>query len=421
MGPSYKKYAKNLTTYFGASLIPMVLGLATNPLIASNMTPDDYAISGYYTSFNALLQPVIVFYMVHYYTKEYFRLDTNGRRQLFAVIAKALIWFSTTVSIVCFVGVLIYLKFIAIDFSMPISPYLAMAIFSLPLCGLYNLVQTRYRISRNSKGFFRLTLLNGVLIVGLNLLFVVIIKWGAYGKLLAPLVSNIFIFCYLLTKYNREILIHTQSGEFLKILKFCWPLALSAMLGYFTNGFDKTYLESLGNNTTYGYYIVGASIASYLSTFSTAISNTFSPDLYESVIKKAWDKYTKFIMIDLGLIVAITLLFILLAPYIIFILTAGRYEASTPYARIMALSTVTSSIYFIINNYTITTNRPKMYLITSILGSILIVVFMPIMTSRYEYNGGAWMTVLSFVGFALINIILIFISFIWRKNKLSHN
>ena len=37
-----------MLTYLGASVVPMLLGLAANPWIASNMSPDDYAVSGYY-------------------------------------------------------------------------------------------------------------------------------------------------------------------------------------------------------------------------------------------------------------------------------------------------------------------------------------------------------------------------------------
>ena len=415
MKGSILKYAKNLTTYFGASIIPMLLGLVTNPLIASNMSPEDYAITGYYTSFNSLLQPIIVFYMVHYFIKEFYRRNEQERAYLFALIAKALIWFSGAISILCFIGVLIYVKYIAADLSIPISPYLAMAVFSLPFCGLYNLVQARHRIDRKASSFFRLTLISGVLGVALNVLFVVIIKWGAFGKLVAPLITNISIFSFLLIKYKKEIFTKTRNRDIIAILNFCWPLALSATLGYFTTGFDKTYLESIGNNTTYGYYIVGASIAMYLNTFSTAIGNTFTPDLYQSVIQKNWSGYAKFIMLDIGLIILIVLLFIILAPYIIDILTAGRYLESTPFAKILALSTITSSIYYIINNYSITTNRPKLYLYTSISGSVMIVTLMPVMVNNFDYYGGAWMSVLSFASFSIINLALIYFSFLWRK------
>lgn len=411
----YLKYVKHLGIYFGASMIPMVLGLVTNPLIASNMSPEDYAITGYFTSFNSLLQPIIVFYMVVYFIKEFYRLNEEERKYQFAVIAKALIWFSGIVTVICFFGVLIYIKYFTTDFSMPISPYLEMAVFSIPFCGLYNLIQSRYRIDRKASEFFRLTLINGVLAIALSLLFVVFIKWGAFGKLLGVLLSNISIFLFLLIKYKKEIFIETSLKDFFKIFKFCIPLALSATLGYFTNGFDKTYLETLGDNVQYGYYVVGSSIAAYLNTFTNAIGNTFNPDLFESVIKKNWKRYAKFIIMYLGLVLAVVLVFIALAPYVIFVLTAGRYVASTPFARVLSLVALTSSLYFIINNYTITTNRPNFYLYTSILGSIMIVSLMPVMVRHFDYLGGAWMTVLSFVGFSIINLILIFFSYLRKK------
>lgn len=348
--------------------------------------------------------------MVHYFIKEFYRLDEEGRKKLFAVIAKALMWFSFVVSVLCFIGVLLYLKLFNADSELPVFPYLAMTVFSIPICGLYNLVQARYRIGREATAFFRLTTASGVISILLSLLFVVLIRWGAFGKLLAPLLGNISVFLYLFFRYRKEIFIPTESSEYTKILSFCWPLALSATLGYFTNGFDRTYLETLNDTTEYGYYVVGVSIAGYLSTFSTAVNNTFQPDLYQSVIAKEWSRYIKYVLVMLACVAVIVIAFIVLCPFIIDILTAGRYIASTPYAQIVGVSTFTSTLYFLINNYTITTNRPKLYLVTSVIGSVFIVVAMPMMVDRFKFVGGAWMTVLSFVLFSVINIMLLALS-----------
>ena len=179
------------------------------------------------------------------------------------------------------------------------------------------------------------------------------------------------------------------------------------MLGYFTHGFSTTYLESIGKTTEYGIYVVGVSIGTYLTVFQTAIGSTFQPDIYETTIKKQWKKYAKFCILQIVLIASIAFIFILLAPYIISILTAGRYTASTPFAQIIALSTITSAIYYLINNYSIATNRPRLYLYTSIIGSILIVIAMPLAVDRWEFYGGAWVMVLSYIIFSIINLLLL--------------
>ncbi len=403
----YKSYFNNLSAYFGASLFPMLLSLLVNPWIAKNMSPEDYAISGFYTSFSSLISPIIVFYLIHYYIKEYFRCSEHEQTQLVAIIAKSLIWFSGMVSIICFAALGIYLKYFYQSLTFPISPYLALMVFSLPLTGLYNLKLSQYRMKKQASSFFKITVGNGLLNIFLTVLFVIFLKWGAFGKLLAPLLCNLIVFLIMLFCFKTELKIETHLRDFKKIFIFCLPLALSAMLGYFTHGFSTTYLESIGKTTEYGIYVVGVSIGTYLTVFQTAIGSTFQPDIYETTIKKQWKKYAKFCILQIVLIASIAFIFILLAPYIISILTAGRYTASTPFAQIIALSTITSAIYYLINNYSIATNRPRLYLYTSIIGSILIVIAMPLAVDRWEFYGGAWVMVLSYIIFSIINLLLL--------------
>lgn len=91
------------------------------------------------------------------------------------------------------------------------------------------------------------------------------------------------------------------------------------------------------------------------------------------------------------------------------LLTAGKYMESVPYARIFALVSLTNSIYYIINDYSIARGKPHFYLITTILGSITIVLIMPVFVHLYSYSGGAIMTVLSFVILSIINLLLFLI------------
>lgn len=419
MTTKYIRYIKNLSTYFGASLIPMILNLISNPWIAQNMAPKDYAISGYYTSFSSLISPIIIFYLIHYYIKEYYRRNEDERIQLYALTAKATIWFSGIISIICFIGLYIYLNYFNQALSLPIMPYLAFMVFALPLTGLLNLQLAQYRMEKKAIAYFRLSTANGILNVALSLLFVVWLKWGAFGKLLAPLVCNSVIFIIMLYTFRNYFKVRTTFKEFRIIFIFCLPLALSAMLGYFTSGYTTTYLESLGQTTEYGIYVVGVSIGAYLTVFSTAVNNTFQPDIYETIIKKEHIRCLKLCALQICIIAMIVGMFIYSAPKIISLLTSGRYEAATPYAQIASIAALTSAIYFLINNYTIVTNRPKIYLYTTILGSIGIITILPFAVDEWLFTGGVWVNSLSFLLFSLINIFLIFI--LKRRNENSHS
>lgn len=400
------KYLKQLSHYFSASLIPMVLNLVINPLVSLNMSPEDFAITGYYTSFSALISPIIVFYMLHYYNKRYFELDENGREHLRVLLYKSLIFFSFGVSLICLVCLLVYIKTFTNN-SFATFPYLYMAVLTIPFTGIYNLELADYKMQRKSDSYLRLSVFKGVALVGTVLIFVVIFKLGAFGKLLAPLCIEILVFVYLLYKHRDIWQVKTKAHEIIPVLKFCWPLALGASLGYFSNGYDKAVLEPLGNIDEFGYYCVGTSIASYLSVFTSSISATFQPDTYEAIIVNDKRKLARVIFVRLSLIMIVVFAFIIFCPLVVRILTAGQYMASVPYARIFALVAFTSSLYYLINDYSIARGKPYIYLITTILGSVAIVVLMPLFVDRFGYSGGVIMDVLSFILLFAINFILL--------------
>jgi len=408
-------YSKNIGIYFSASLIPMILSLAMNPLVALNMDPKDYAITGFYNSFNTLISPLIVFYMLHYYTKSFYEVNEEERLKLKATIFKGLIYFSGLLSILSFFGILCYIKFFNEQSKLPIYPYLLLSVFTLPLTGVYTLMLTDYKMKRDSRSYFRLSVSNGILSVLLILLFVVILKWGALGKMLAPFLTTFFFFL-LCCWWNKDLFkIAIDFKLFRKVLIFCLPLTLAAMLGFFSQGYDRVFLERLGNVKEFGYYVVGFQMAAYLSVFGTAIGATFQPDIYESIVKRNFLKTARIIGVILFITTIIVLVFILFAPLLVKILTAGRYVLSTKYTQIIALSSITSMMYYSISQVTIALGKTKITLYNKILGSILTVWMFSFLISRYQFIGAAWGIVLSFVISFFGNVLLLFI-FKTKKN-----
>lgn len=399
-------YIKSLTQYFGAALIPMLLSLLINPLVSLFMTPDDFAIVGYYTSFTTLIAPIITFYMLHYYNKRYFELDEQGREHLRTLLYKSLIFFSFGVTVICLIILLFYILNFTNN-SFETFPYLYLAIMPIPFTGIYNLELADYKMRRQSKQYLNLSLVRGVGGVLLVLLMVVLFKWGAFGKLLAALLIEVFLFVYLFIKHFDVWKTKTKAKDLLVVLKFCWPLALGAALGFFSNGYDKTILERLGDTTEFGYYCVGISIAAYLSVFTSSINATFQPDTYEAIIQDNNKKLFRVIMLRLAITLAIVLLFVVLCPLVVKVLTAGRYMDAVPYARISSFVALTSSVYYIINDYSIAKGKPFLYLITTILGSIMVIFIMPFFVDYLGYIGGAIMNVLSFLILFAINFILL--------------
>ncbi len=400
---------KHIGLYFSASLIPMFLNLAINPLIAMNMEPYDYAITGFYTSFNTLISPLIIFYMLHYYTKRYFEVNENERIALKTTMIKSLIYFSGILSVLSFTGLAIYYFIADIDESFPFLPYAFLTVFSIPLTGIYTLTLTEYRMSKRSLDFFRLSTFSGILLVLANLILVVGLKWGAFGKLLAPFLVHLIMFVYCLWKYKELLCAKFDKEIFKKIIIFCFPLTLAAMLSFFTNGYDRVLLEKYGEINELGIYVVGIQMATYISVFQSAISNTFQPDLYQAIVQKNNSKLLKVITVQIGSTGVVVLGFILLAPFVIDILTAGRYVESTKYAQIVALSTLSSAMYYVVSQITIARGLTKIPLINKIITSAVCVGMFYYLITRWGYVGAAWGLVLSHIIALIGNMVLLYV------------
>lgn len=405
----FKSQIANLGIYFFASLIPMVLSLASNPFFAKNMSPTDYAITGYYSAFSPLFLSLINFCLIHYYIKRFYELDEEGRRELKATLFKSLIFFSAIMSLCCLGLLFVYADIINSDSEIPFWPYAALSIFTTSLSGIYSLTLSDYKMRRTSKKFFVLSVTNGVVGVMLAVLLVVVLKLGAFGRMVATFVTTLAMFIYLVYK-NREVW-HSpfSKGVFISALKFCSPLVAANMLEFFCNGYDKVLLERMGDVTTLGIYSVGVSIAAYLSVFSTSINDTFQPDVFEGIVKRNYGRVIKIIALKLLMLIIIVGLFAVFAPFIIKVLTFGRYVNATPYAIIVALSTITSMLFYSANQITIALGLTKVALINKIIGTLICIGSYYLLISNYGAIGAAWGNVLSFVYFFVGNLLLIFI------------
>lgn len=411
----FKASITNLSIYFLASLIPMVMSVISNPWIAKNMSPTDYAITGYYGAFGTLFAPFINFYLLHYYSKRYFELQGDDREKLRATLFKALIVFSFFMSVLSLLFFFIYSRVANIDSSLDNVVYPMMTFLGAPLSGIVSLKLLDYRMSRESKKFFNLSVIKGAFFVFVTILFVVWFKWGAIGKMLGIIFSAIVFFIYILYQDRKMLSIPFCKDDFVTALKFCWPLVLASMLTFFSQGYDKVCLERTGDIEGLGYYSVGMSIATYLSVFSTSINDTFQPDVYKSVVERRFRRCAAFIGLKILLIGICVVAFIILSPFIVDILTFGKYSNSTKFAIILSLSTLTSMMYYSVSQVTVALGYTSITLTNKIIGSVLSLLSYSILISHFGAIGAAWGVVLSYLYFFFGNIVLVTVKY--NKSK----
>lgn len=411
----YKSYAMSAGLYMLASLIPALLSLVTNPWIAKNMTPSDYAVVSYYTSFNSLFTPIIGFFAIDYYLRRYYRVSEEERFRLKGNIIKFFLLLSGLTSALCLLGLFVFVT--TTDVSFPFLPYAPLTLEGIYIALLYSFQLAEYRIAGESRRFFVVSLIWGITTVVLNIVFVVILKGGGVGKTVAAFLGNLlpFIWCFAL---NRKYLsVRLEKKTVIDIIHYGLPLALAAMLNFVTNGYDKVLLERSGDIEGMGYYAVACHMSGMLMVFSTAIKSTFQPDAYKAIAQKSIKKVMSVSSIVIVSVLVVVLLYIYFCPWIVDIFTAGRYINSTGLTRITCWSILTSTIYFQIAQFTYGTGLTKITLINKVIGSVLSIGILTLLIGNFGVVGAAWGMVIGYLVFALGNITLLF----FYRKKIFHD
>ena len=83
-------------------------------------------------------------------------------------------------------------------------------------------------------------------------------------------------------------------------------------------------------------------------------------------------------------------LFIIFAPLLIDLLTAGRYADAYPFARIFAVYNILFAVFSIIENIVIGYGFTKQTLYVKVLGAGLAVGIYYLMIKFWSFSGGAW-------------------------------
>lgn len=399
---------KNLGLYFMSSIIVAMVGILLNPIFAMNLSHEDYAIMGYYSSFNLLLMPLLNFSLFSFYSRHYYLTPEDKRDKL----GNTVLQFSMIIgfaSLVIFTGGF-YLLHKSTDNSFPFFPYAILTFVQVYIGNVTSFYLVKLRISRQAKRFACFSIVQCLLTAAFSLFFVVYYKYGATGKLSGTLIASIMLSTYALYHSISEFKIDKEILK--RAIKFCTPLVISAIFWYFLTGIDRAFLERLNDTHSLGLYSVGLQMAGYLTIFYTTISNTFEPDIYQSIAQKRKKKLIGTIGIIVGFTAIVNIIFIILAPQIIGLLTANRYIESAPFAQILAVHNIIMACYYMVVKLLIGYGFVKQELFVRVSGALLSIVMFYYMIDRYQFIGAAWGQTLSF---SILSILGLVVFYIYKK------
>ena len=392
----YSQTIRHTGLYILAAVVPAAISLLINPFVAKNMSPLDYATVGYYNSFTTLFIPLVSLYLTHYYSKRYYECDEEGRKRLKALIYKVFFYISPIITFTVGAGLWCYSHYFNPESSIQYFPYALIYLSTLYFQCFFTLELVDMKMRRLPLSYFKLSMIQSAIIISSTVLLVIILKWGAVGKLLAVLIEAFILFFAIFLRNIDLMQIKITFKEIRDSLVFCFPLIIAAMLSFFTKGYDSVLLERLGNNVEFANYTIGLQFSGYLGMITTALQNTFQSDIYESIHQSNRKKTLKIFGLLSVSTIFIVGIFCLLAPFVVRILTYNRYADAAPYAILTSISLVFSVSYYFLSTIFIARGRTKATLLNKVVVAAFTFVCYPLIINKFEYVGGACAISLAF-------------------------
>lgn len=223
------------------------------------------------------------------------------------------------------------------------------------------------------------------------------------------LITNLLFLATIKFRYITPIKVNKKKMR--KIWRFCWPQLIGFSGLYIINYIDLYVIRAVLDLQAVGIYSIAYNGFTMVTGFLAIINTVFMPlavEYREKKKPKYIRKYIKLIpMVTIAWIV-ITIIGVILAPYIIQFFFSAKYIAAIPSFTILLFASIffliSASITPILNAFDLTMYQQGFNLAAAAINIILDVSFV----KAFGIKGAAYATLISFMALALMKVTLIY-------------
>jgi len=379
---------QNAGLYFLGSIVQSILSLISQPIYSQHLSADEFGIIGYFEAIRSTFTPIFIFGMTSIYLMRYFKQNEEDNKKLLFNITFFLCCFNTIFVFIGYFGLYLYFKYMGV--LIPLNPFAWYILAASLLDNIKSIVLINFRIRKKAWSFFTFSSVNSVLNVGIGLLFVAVFKYGAEGRMLAPVITTILMLPVCIIVLRKYSTVDFNFKIYLNAMKVAFPLVLASYAYVPIITADRFFLERLNNLQEFGLYNIGITIAGYVQLAYIALGLAFEPDIFKSVAEKNNAKLLKTgLVIFVPFLVAV-LVFMLFSGTIISLLTSGRYIAAEKYTNIAIIAVFLMSVFSFFDKIFVALGKTRVNMIINIIGGASSIIIMYLLVNNYSFIGAAY-------------------------------
>ena len=286
-----------------------------------------------------------------------------------------------------------------------LSPYLGgiplWPVGTAGLVGVWAMAIFRYQLAYHQlMGRARLHTIFGLarwgVLIGLLLLFIVGLDWGATGMLLATSLSFIFGAAIIWVRFPKKIVIGLRGSIAKPALMYGLPFIPHAIAGIMLQATDRIVLAASTDLSTVGLYALAANLSSGVIIIATGMQTAWTPFLlraHRDSDQQSLNIIPHYALGMHGLVALGVLCLALTAPEVIAILTRDSYADAAYVIPVLACVGLFRSFYFAHVAVAMTEGKVARYLVAvSLPAALLNLVLNILWIPKYGALGAAFAT-----------------------------
>lgn len=396
----YKYLLKNIglltISNFGSKILSFIL----IPLYTNVLTTSEYGIYDVYATTVSLLIPILTLNIVDGVMR--FALDEKkDKRQVFSIGIKYVTIGSLIFSSLVIVNNIFNLVPLFVDFS---SYLILLFVSSL----FYTL------ITQFSRGIEKITdvavsgIINSIIMLGCNVLFLLYFKMGIQGYFLATCLSFIIPSIYLVVRLKiwKYIVPRTNSQLTEEITDYSKPIIFDTVSWWVTNVSDRYVVTWFCGIAANGIYSLAYKIPSILNVFQSIFTQAWTLSAVKSLEDKDSSAFYSSIYeyCNCGIVVLCSIL-ILMDKILAKILFANEFYLAWKYAPFLMISVVFGILSGLFVGIFAAAKQSKTFSFTTVIGAAVNIIFNILLVYFIGPLGASIATLLAYIIVWMIRLI----------------
>lgn len=364
------------------------------PVYTKCLTTDQYGISDLINTTVALLIPIFTIDIQDAVLR--FVMDKKYKKE--DVFTTAL---SINIIGLTLVAILSFLLFKINIFNMPNYFYIYLIIF-------YAITAFSNSINLFCKGIDKVknivigTIINSIITITCNILFLVVFKWGINGFLIANCIGSVISLVYIIltTKLYDYIKIKMNKELTKKMIIYSFPLIFSVIAWWVNSASDRYIITWLAGVSASGIYAIAYKIPNLLSIFQNIFTQAWSISAIKDFDHNDTDGFigNMYTMMNFSMCIVCSFI-ITLNVFVSKWLYSGDFSSAWIYVPPLLVSVVFNAMALFIGSIFTAAKDTKTLSISTISGALINTILNFILIKLYGVYGAAIATM---VGYAVI-------------------